>query len=181
MNKNLLKLFSLVVLSFPALGEKNSDNLKLIGLLPKGVIKTYCENNSGDSDCNILFNLLWTAVNAEKYDEMPRAKRIVHNKINRFVVRELPIDKSAIYNWKEDDFKFLTTLLREMFLKKIRLFDEETGEKMPLSVKKISNEMAKVVGKFIEFENLEKEAKKIKKETIEKRNSPTDRIIKGEA
>jgi len=66
MNKDLLKLFFIMVLSFPVSGKAGSDDLKYFRFLPEGKIREYCLNNTEGHDSRLLARVIWSALNEKK-------------------------------------------------------------------------------------------------------------------
>ena len=155
MNKDLLKFFFIAILSFPTLGKSNSGNSKYIKRLPPGKIREYCEKAPEKADSHFLAHVIWSADKEKSYPSMTKAEQLAYKSINRFLLNERTTDKHVIYSWKDKDYKFLTTVVREITLR------------IKLSVEQTHKEVAKVLDMCIK---LEKEAKKVKKETTKKRS-----------
>ena len=162
MNKDLLKLFFVAVLSFPVLGKQNSDDSKYIDLLPKGKIREYCANNPENTDSCFFAKVIWSAVNEKKYNSMSKAEQFAYKSVTRFWLRERTNNKDSLslYNWKKNDYRLLTTAAFEVTLK------------MKLSAEQVHKEVANVIEMCIK---LEQELEKTTKEESKKGTNPPDR------
>ena len=145
MSNDSLKFFFIAILSFPILGKPNSNDSKYIKLLPEGKIREYCENNPQERDSRYLSRVIWSVSNEKELNSMTKAERLAYKRISRFWVHERPGDNASLYDWKEKDYRLVSTAVYDMTLK------------MKLPAEQTHKEVANVIEMFIK---LEKEDKK---------------------
>jgi len=142
MNRDLLKLFFIIVLSLPTLGQANSDDSKYIKLLPEGRLRDYYESSPEETDSRFFARVIWSAVYEKNRTSMSKAQRLAYEIITQFFLREYIDNKNSLSlcNWRNENYKLLRTAAFE------------TALKMKLSAEQTHEEVTKVVEMCIKLE-----------------------------